>query len=261
MGHDATSLSEESPMATKMTRKIVHIDEEKCNGCGECVPSCAEGALRIIDGKARLVAENLCNGLGACLGNCPMGAITVEEQPAEEFDEQAVQQHLQRPASPDSSVAPMSHGQHSGCPGSRMRMLRPAAAQPPAAASSSSGASRLAHWPVQLALVPVTGPIWENADVLIAADCVPFAYPDFHEKLLAGKTLAIACPKLDDVSPYVQKLAAIFSRNTIRSVTVAHMEVPCCSGIVRVVQAAIAQAGRRDIVVHDVTVGIDGRIQ
>jgi ferredoxin len=260
-------------MATQTTRKIVHIDEEKCNGCGDCIPNCAEGALRIIEGKAKLVADKLCDGLGACLGHCPMGAITVEERPAEEFDELAVRHHLHPQSHAAAAVAvataacppPAHHGLHAGggCPGSRTRMLQPksVASLTTSPAAASDRPSRLGQWPVQLTLLPPAGPMWENADVLIAADCVPFAYPDFHEKMLAGKTLAIACPKLDDVEPYVQKLAYIFANNTIRSITIAHMEVPCCSGIVRVVRMALEQAGRNDIPVRDITVGIDGEIR
>jgi len=237
-------------MATKTTRKIVKIDEAKCNGCGQCVPNCMEGAIQIIDGKARLVGDNLCDGLGNCLGTCPMDAITIEERPAEGFDEQAVQAKKQ--------PIPVLQG----CPGSMMRQLR-TKAHPQAEKSPLEGATRssqLSHWPVQLALVPVSGPIWQDADVLIAADCVAFALPDFHERLLAGKTLAIACPKLDDIQPYVEKLAAIFAGNDIRSITVAHMEVPCCSGIVYAVREALAQSGK-DIPVADITVAIDGTIR
>lgn len=257
-------------MTLKPMRKIVQIDEGKCNGCGLCIPNCAEGALRIINGKARLVADKLCDGLGACLGTCPMGAITIEERPADEFDEQAVHQHLHSsPAVPvQEPLAAFPHGSilsqggaAGGCPGSRMRMLRSRSS--PASESSAAGErpSRLAQWPVQLALVPPTGAMWEDADVLIAADCVPFAYPDFHEKLLAGRSLAITCPKLDDVRPYIQKLAMIFAGNSIRSITVAHMEVPCCTGIVRVVQMALVQAGREDIPLHDIMIGIDGQVR
>lgn len=264
--------------ATKAMRKIVTIDEGKCNGCGLCVPSCAEGAIRIIDGKARLVADNLCDGLGNCLGKCPQDAITVEERPADDFDERAVHEHLA--GSGDDRM----HGKtthegvaHGGCPGSALRMLGGSAAMGgcpgsamrqmksprPAVAAATGGLrqSQLGHWPVQLALVPMGGAIWRDADVLIAADCVPFAYPDFHEKLLAARTLAIACPKLDDVEPYVQKLAAIFANNTVRSVTVAHMEVPCCGGIVYAVREALQQSGRDDIELHDVTIGIDGSLK
>lgn len=269
-------------MAVKTTRKIVKIDEEKCNGCGLCVPSCAEGAIRIVDGKARLVADNLCDGLGNCLGECPMDAITIEEREAEEFDRDAVEQHLAAGGendAKDSADAP--HG--AGCPGAAVRMLNDAAAAKPSggcpgtalrmllgeqddeseppASDDADRPSRLRQWPTQLSLVPPTGPIWEDADVLIAADCVPTAMPDFHEKLLAGRTLAIACPKLDDTAPYVEKLARVFAENSVRSVTVAHMEVPCCTGIVGVVAEAIRRSGREDIDVRDVTVGIDGRVK
>ena len=256
-------------MTALATRKIVHIDEDKCDGCGLCVPNCAEGAIKIINGKAKLVADNLCDGLGACLGHCPQGAITIEERPADAFDEQAVHHHLHAPAAPAKPApapAPTpapAHQHHSGgCPGSRMRVLptAPRPMQPSPARPAGPGASRLSQWPVQLALVPTGGPIWQDADVLIAADCVPFAYPDFHEKMLAGKRLAIACPKLDDVRPYVEKLAQIFANNSIRSVTVAHMQVPCCSGIVRVVHMALAMSGKTDIELHDITIGIDGQI-
>jgi NAD-dependent dihydropyrimidine dehydrogenase PreA subunit len=256
-------------MAKVAIRKIVRIDEEKCDGCGLCVPNCAEGALRIINGKARLVAENLCDGLGACLGECPKGAITVEERAADEFDEGAVKEHLHArkhgtgAMSPlmTPALAPARHVRHGGgCPGSRARLMQ-VAEQADETAPQEQRKSRLGQWPVQLALVPTEGPMWQDADVLIAADCVAFAYAEFHEKMLKGKRLAIACPKLDDVGPYVEKLARIFARNSIRSITVAHMEVPCCGGIVRAVQMALAQAGRTDLPVRDVTVGVDGSLR
>ncbi len=284
-------------MNSLQTRKIVRIDEDKCNGCGLCVPSCAEGAIRVVDGKARLLAENLCDGLGDCLGKCPEDAITVEERPAEDFSEVAVaeqkaaevvaahshghkaggrsiplvvagQPHTGHcPSGPQSVGAQIfgPHGAGGGCPGSRVRQLSPAEPAPragsPAGAGGPAPVSRLGQWPVQLALVPAAGAIWQDADVLIAADCVGFALPDFHERLLTGKTLVIACPKLDDVEPYVEKLTRIFADNTIRSITVAHMEVPCCNGIVRAVQAALAASGRKGLHMTDITVGIDGTIQ
>ncbi len=259
---------------SRITRKIVHIDEDKCTGCGLCIPNCAEGAIRIVDGKARLVADKLCDGLGACLGHCPADAIRIEERPADEFDEelQNAKCELRNRASERPGVESGSPSEsailnhHAGCPGARMRMM----GRTPAEANSQSAIrpygrphgrnSQLSHWPVQLALAPTGGPIWQDADVLICADCVPFAYADFHEKLLAGRSVAIACPKLDDIGPYIQKLSTIFAGNTIRSITVAHMEVPCCSGIVYAVQAALEQSGR-DIPVTDVTVGIDGTLQ
>ncbi len=255
------------------TRKIVKIDEEKCDGCGVCVPSCAEGAIRVIDGKARLLAENLCDGLGNCLGECPRGAITIEERPAEAFDEAAVEEKkASGRETPATAHGPQSVGAQifgspggGGCPGSRLRQLKPAGgapqAQRPGGADVPSPPSRLGQWPVQLSLVPTAGAIWEDTDVLIAADCVGFAMADFHERLLAGKTLVIACPKLDDVQPYVAKLTEIFTSNAIRSVTIAHMEVPCCNGIARVVREALAASGRIDIHITDITVGIDGAIQ
>lgn len=272
----------------RQTRKIVHIDQDKCDGCGLCVPNCAEGAIQVINGKARLVAERLCDGLGACLGHCPKDAISVEERPADEFDESAVAARQAGPAQPaGSSFAPVvamggqapvrgpiahpamqpvaaGHVAAGGCPGSRVRFLQPAT--PPSETSTSTGSgarapmSRLRQWPVQLTLLPSTGPIWKDADLLLAADCVPSAYPAFHDHMLAGKTLAIACPKLDDCDSYVQKLAVIFSSNSIRSVTVARMEVPCCGGLVRVVEAALAQAGRSDIPLRVIIVRIDGTL-
>ncbi len=274
-------------MAVKTTRKIVKIDEDKCNGCGLCVPSCAEGAIRIVDGKARLVADNLCDGLGNCLGECPMDAITIEEREADGFDHDAVAQHLAaegESGKKKSAAAPHADAHHAGgCPGAAVRMLnedapaKPSGGCPgaalrmllgeqedtpePASTDAADRPSRLRQWPTQLSLVPPTGAIWQDADVLIAADCVPTAMADFHEKLLAGRTLAIACPKLDDTGPYVEKLTRVFAENSVRSVTVAHMEAPCCTGIVGVVAEAIRRSGRDDIDVRDVTVGIDGRIR
>lgn len=237
---------------TKNTRKIVKIDEQKCNGCGQCVPSCAEGAIKIVNGKAKLKADNLCDGLGACLGHCPTGAITVEERPADAFDHAAVETELKRRA---TFTPVVGHG--GGCPGSQMRVFDAAPAAPKAGRSSSA----LRQWPVQLRLLPTQGPIWHDADVLIAADCVPFAYPDFHASMLPGRTLAIACPKLDDCEPYVEKLATIFSQNSVRSVTVARMEVPCCYGLVRVVELALERAGRGDLAVQQIVVGIGGQVK
>lgn len=238
---------------SKATRKIVKIDEDKCDGCGQCVPSCAEGAIEIIDGKARLLGEDLCDGLGACLGECPQDAITIEERPAEEFDEDAVRLRL-------APQAQSAHGAaHQGCPGSMLRKLNAGAAP----AASSGGANRqslLGHWPVQLMLLPEQGPIWDGADVLIAADCVAFAAPDFHDHLLAGKTLAIACPKLDDAAFYVEKLTRIFASNEIASITIAHMEVPCCFGLVQIVSQA-AEAAGTDIPIREVLVTVDGQIR
>lgn len=238
-------------------RAIIHIDEEKCNGCGLCVPNCAEGAIRIVDGKAKLIADRLCDGLGACLGHCPQGALLVEERDADEFDEAAVTAHMAA-QSQAKSVPAIGHG--GGCPGSRMLSFdRPQAAeQRPVSAPQ---ASELRQWPVQLQLVPTSAPYFQDADLLVAADCVPFAYPDFHRKLLRNKTVVMACPKLDQVGPYVEKLAAIFRDNDINSVTVAHMEVPCCFGLMQLVKTALGLSGRTDIPVYDINIGIRGEIK
>jgi Pyruvate/2-oxoacid:ferredoxin oxidoreductase delta subunit len=241
-------------MNGKVNRKIVKIDEDKCDGCGLCVPDCAEGAIQVIDGKAKLLADNLCDGLGNCLGVCPHDAITIEERPADEFDEAAVEATLQVAAAPEPAEAPC------GCPGAMARTLSPQAAESAPAAPTAEQKSQLSHWPVQLTLVPPSGAMWSDADVLIAADCVAFAMPDFHERLLSGRAVVIACPKLDDVSPYIDKLTRIFADNPIKSVTVAHMEVPCCTGIVMVAKAAMDNSGRTDIPFSDITVGIDGTV-
>ena len=254
-----------------MIRKMVVIDEDKCNGCGECVPSCAEGAIQIIDGKAKLLADNLCDGLGACLGDCPLGAITVEEREADEYDEAAVDEHLK-----DIGRAPLSHHAESekpatgGCPSATVQAFAAPAGGCPSSrtmnftepstddsADVGSRPSRLAQWPVQLHLVPPTAPFFQNADVLLAADCAPFAYADFQEDLLKGKALAIACPKLDNTEPYVEKLTAMITQSNIKSLTVVHMEVPCCNGLVMMAKQALANSGR-DIPFETVCIGIRG---
>jgi len=247
-----------------MLRKIVQIDAEKCNGCGLCVPSCAEGAITIVNGKAVLSADNLCDGLGACLGDCPVDAIRIIERDADEFDEAAVETHLQaigRPAphgSADHAQKSPPHG-HSGggCPGSKAMTLEPTVK----AEGTEAGArqSRLGQWPVQLHLVPTAAPYFQNADLLIAADCVPFAYADFHKDFLAGKALVIGCPKLDDNNFYLEKLTELFRVSTIRSITVMRMEVPCCGGIVMAARQALAACGK-DIPFKEISVSIRGEI-
>jgi NAD-dependent dihydropyrimidine dehydrogenase PreA subunit len=254
--------------ATLNTRKIVKIDENLCDGCGACVPSCAEGAIRIIDGKARLVADNLCDGLGNCLGTCPKGAIAVEERPAAEFDESAVEARkaTEAAAGTDEAFAEAAETPAEpmacGCPGTMMRKLNPhpeaTGAEPASPAGPAS--SRLGQWPVQLALLPTGGDLWNGADVLLSADCAAYAMGDFHARLLAGRALAVACPKLDDTEPYVAKLARVFAGNDIRSITIARMEVPCCGGLEAVVRQALDRAGK-DIPLTVVVVGVEGEIQ
>lgn len=235
-------------------RKIVNIDEEKCTGCGLCIPSCAEGALQIIDGKVRLVKEIYCDGLGACLGTCPEDAITVEERESEAFDEKATEEHLREMAAPEEEEMPC------GCPGSMMKELkRPAAAVAAVPASTGPAPSELANWPVQLKLVPPMAPYFEGADLLLVADCVPFALADFHSKILRGKPVIVGCPKLDDPVYYVGKLADILKTSSINSLTVVHMEVPCCSGLTYIAEQALA-ASEKKIPMKDLTVSIEGEV-
>lgn len=251
-----------------MLRKIVKIDPDKCDGCGLCVPSCAEGAIKIVDGKAVLAADNLCDGLGACLGECPKDAITIEERDTDAFDEAAVEKHLAaqgKPASAHGSHAQAQHGHGhgGGCPGSRMMSFnRPAAAPAPATADLPKGSrqSRLAQWPVQMQLVSPTAPYFQGADLLLTADCVPLAYAGYHEDFLDGKAVIMGCPKLDDNQFFMNKLTEILRVSDIRSVTVLKMEVPCCGGLAWAAKEAIKNSGKV-IPYAEVTIGIQGAIK
>ena len=246
-----------------MIRKIVRIDEGKCNGCGLCVPACAEGAIRIVNGKAVLSADNLCDGLGACLGECPQDAISIIEREADEFSETAVAEHLgQAPVAvqgeqPRKPVHDHRTAHHGGCPGARVISLAPPAPSP---AAREEQPSMLRQWPVQLHLAPINAPYFQGADLLITADCVPFAYADFHRDFLAGKAVVVGCPKLDDNNFYREKLTELFRASAIKSVTVLRMEVPCCGGIVMAARQALAAAGR-DIPFHEVTITIRGEVR
>jgi Pyruvate/2-oxoacid:ferredoxin oxidoreductase delta subunit len=239
------------------TRKIVKIDEEKCTGCGLCIPNCAEGALQIVDGKAKLMSEKFCDGLGACLGNCPEDAITVIEREAEEFDEKAVEVHLhkQKETQPQPKPQPV----FTGCPSSRAMHFKIPEAKS-GSTSTTPAVSQLTHWPVQLKLVPVNAPYFLDADLLIAADCVPFAYADFHRDFLKGKAVVVGCPKLDDIQFYKEKLTEIFRTNTIKSITLPYMEVPCCFGLVKATEDALAASGK-NIPLKKVKIGIRGDIK
>ena len=243
-----------------MIRKIVHIDQEKCDGCGLCAPSCAEGAIRIVDGKAQIAADNLCDGLGACLGDCRRDAISIVEREADEFDEVAVEKHLHgkevAPAEPKPAAHQAAH-QHGGCPGSRVASFAPAPAT--AAPAAGSQQSQLAQWPVQLHLVPVTAPYFKDAELLITADCVPFAYADYHRDFLAGKAVVIGCPKLDDNGAYKEKLTELFRVSGIKGITVLRMEVPCCGGIVMAARQALAASGK-EIPFREVIISIRGEV-
>jgi len=294
-----------------MKRKIISIDENKCTGCGQCIPDCPEGALQLIDGKARLVSDLSCDGLGACIGTCPEGAICVIEREAEAYDEKAVMEtiapqgaavikaHLEHLAghgqtglynqaveyliengipipdhTPPEPVArgksagppagechPGPHGTHpfAGCPGSAARSIS-RNAQPRGPAMPGTEPSELRQWPVQLKLLNAAAPYFDNADLLIAADCVPFAYAGFHAEFLRNRIVIIFCPKLDpDIEEYVTKLAEIFTRHAIRSITVVHMEVPCCSGVRYIVDRALERAGKT-IPVDEKTITLQGEV-
>ncbi len=235
-------------MTTKTMRKIVHIDEEKCNGCGACAIKCAEGALKIIDGKARLLSDSYCDGLGACLGECPQGAITIEERPAEEFSEEAVAEHLEEA----EKKIPC------GCSSALVQEF----GQGKSATNPARGEvkSSLGHWPVQLTLIPPEAPFLKNADIVLVADCVPFAYPKLHEDFLAGHAVLVACPKLDNFEAHQEKLTQILVKAKPKSLTVVHMEVPCCSGLVYMAKQAMKTSGI-DVSFREITIGIKGEIK
>lgn len=295
-GHPRREAAREEGGASQVKRTIVHISEERCNGCGRCARACHEGAIAMVDGKARLIRDDYCDGLGDCLPACPTGAITFTEREAAAYDEQAVAAHLARRAAsgahaggcPGSAprvlhpgvTAPAPRG---GCPGSAPRVMRPAPmpaaafdapsladvpapfaapAVAPAFASAAAPAapepSQLAQWPCQIKLVPVNAPYFRGAELLVAADCTAFAYASLHSDFMAGRVTLIGCPKLDAVD-YADKLTAILASNDVRSVTVVRMEVPCCGGLSSAVQRAVAACGR-DVPLRVVTVSCDGRV-
>jgi len=228
----------------QVTRKIIEIDEELCDGCGNCVPSCAEGALEVVDGKAKIVADLYCDGLGACLGECPTGALRIIERKADEFDEEAVEEHLAEHAREEKPAEmPMA----CGCPSSHIQSFAPH--QSPHRTGDATPRQRtdsaLAHWPVQIHLVPPTAPFLKGADLLVAADCTPVAYPDFHRDFLEGKAVMVGCPKFDDAEAYIEKFAAIFKTADIKSITVVVMEVPCCQGLPVIVERGMAASGKK----------------
>ncbi len=240
-------------MTTKTLRKIVKIDEDKCDGCGLCVPSCVEGALQIIDGKARLISETYCDGLGACLGECPRDAITIEERQAADFDEESVQHHLAVEEKADEKLP-------CGCPSTTVVQFDEPAVTETAPRDTSPQKSTLGQWPVQLTLVPPTAPFLQNADLVLAADCVPFAYAGFHQDFLQDHRLLVACPKLDDFQAHLRKLTDVLTKSRIKSLTVLHMEVPCCFGIVQMAREAIKASGKV-IPFADVTIGVRGEVK
>ncbi len=272
-------------------RKIIKIDEEKCNGCGLCIPNCPEGALQMIDGKARLISDLFCDGLGACIGHCPENAITIEEREAEPYDEKKVMENIARqgkniikahlehlkdhgakeylnqaieflkeknieiPFEEEHPAHAHVHGSQA-CPG--LQVIDFGKKGKPVGEDKGLGAlSQLRQWPIQIMLLPPHAPYLKNADLLIAADCVPFAYADFHADLLKDKVLLVGCPKLDDAEFYKNKITQIFKTNNVKSVTCAHMEVPCCFGLVSIIKSAISESGK-DIPFKEVNIGIKG---
>ena len=256
-----------------MIRKIIHIDEDKCNGCGLCADACHEGAIEIVGGMAKLVREHFCDGLGDCLPGCPTGAITFEEREAPAYDEAAVRASRENAgrgiADGQSDMAQNKSAEEikmndmkpaGGCPGSRMMQFGRAEDAAPAAecAAPACPVSRLAQWPCQIKLVPVQAPFFDGAKLLIAADCTAYAYANMHEEFMKGKVTIVGCPKLDAVD-YTEKLTAIISENDIKSVTIARMEVPCCGGMQRAAENALKASGKF-IPWQVVTISCDGRI-
>ncbi len=242
----------------KVKRKIIEIDDERCDGCGQCVPACAEGAIEIIDGKAHIVAEKYCDGLGACLGECPNDALTVVEREADDFDEEAVEAYLKETGQAEQQAEQPLPG---GCPSAQIQTFIPTtpcqAANAPVAQTNT--ASALSHWPIQINLVPPNALFLKGADLLIAADCTPVAYPNFHQDFLQGKVVMVGCPKFDDVQGYIQKLTDIFRTADIRSITTVVMEVPCCSGLPTIIKNAMDASGK-NIPVEEVVISTRGEI-
>ena len=247
-------------------RKIVRIDEELCDGCGLCVPACEEGALQMIDGKAKLVGDILCDGFGSCLGECPQGAITIEEREAPDFDEAAVEKHLStmKPQPEPIPVAPAPNpmpGAHAGggCPGSALRQFNNNEPLNQPVTDQPKEPSQLGQWPIQLMLVPPHAPFLKGSDMLICADCVPFAVPDFHTRYLTNRSVLVGCPKPDDLQHYYEKLQEIFVEAKPTRITVLKMEVPCCNGIAQAaVQAAKSVNMQTPVEVH--TIGVRGGV-
>lgn len=236
----------------KVVRKIIEIDEELCDGCGQCVTGCAEGALEIVEGKARVISDNLCDGLGACIGECPTGALEIVEREADAFDEEAVEAML---AKKKTEPQPFTTG---GCPSAGVRIFAPAGSGIPRA-STDALPSALGHWPIKIRLVPPTAPFLKGADLLVLADCGAAAFPSLHQEALKGRVVMMGCPKFDDVQLYVDKFTSIFTHAGIRSITLMRMEVPCCAGLFSIVQKALDNAGAQ-IPVEEVVVGVKGRI-
>ncbi|CAN2041216.1 4Fe-4S ferredoxin [Candidatus Magnetomoraceae bacterium gMMP-15] len=236
----------------KTMRKIIEIDEELCDGCGQCVLACAEGAIQIIDGKAKVISDNLCDGLGACIGECPTGALKVIEREAEEFDVVAVEKHL---AEIKEKPLPCE------CPSTKIQSFTPSisceSANKPASIESQESA--LSHWPVKIRLIPPTAPFLKGADLLVLADCVPAAFPNLHRDFLKGKVVMMGCPKFDEVDDYIDKFADIFKTADIKSITTLIMDVPCCSGLPAIVKKGLEISGKK-IIMKKIVIDSRGNI-
>jgi NAD-dependent dihydropyrimidine dehydrogenase PreA subunit len=242
----------------KTLRKIIEIDEELCDGCGQCVPSCAEGSLQIVNGKAKMVSDNLCDGLGACLGECPTGALKIVEREADEFDEEAVEQYLAEKEEEKQKEPTMSA---CGCPSTNIETFAPGSSCKEAniPGSFQDEESALSHWPVQIRLVPATAPFLKGADLLVLADCCGIAIPTLHRDLLKGRVVMIGCPKFDDVEEYIDKFTDIFKTADINSVMAVVMEVPCCSGLPMIVKKGMEAAGK-NIPIEELVISRTGKI-
>jgi ferredoxin len=229
-------------------RNIIHIDEDKCNGCGNCVVDCAEAALQIVNGKAKLVKEIYCDGLGACMGGCPTGALTIIQRESDPFDEAATEKHVHEVRRKKEEPC--------GCPGTRTVDF--GEKRPPSHAAADARAE-LTNWPIQLKLVPASAPYFNDADLLLAADCTAFSAAGIHGRFIKGRKVVIACPKLDDAQSYYEKLTEMFRQNSIKSITVLRMEVPCCGGLAYIVKQAL-QASKKEIPYYEVVIGIKGDV-
>ncbi len=239
----------------KISRKIIKINEELCDGCGLCVPDCAEGSLQIIDGKAKLVADKLCDGLGACLGSCPTGALQIIEREADEFDEEAVEEYLAELKKSENKqpAKPM------GCPSAQLQSFQAASPCQSANTPTTQTDSILTHWPVQIRLIPPTAPFLQGADLLVAADCTAVSYPNIQQDYISGKVVMMGCPKFDDQQLYVERFTEIFQQSNIKSLTILIMEVPCCGAMLQIIKQAYDNV-KPDISVKQVVISIKGAV-
>ncbi|PID40522.1 MAG: 4Fe-4S ferredoxin [Proteobacteria bacterium] len=242
----------------KINRKIIEIDEERCDGCGNCVIACAEGALKVIEGKAKVISDNLCDGLGACIGDCPQDALKIIERVAEDFDEEAVEKHLEAQQAQKRQGEPVTMS--FGCPSTQIQSFAPTGCQTANVPKTMERtASALTHWPVQIRLIPPTAPFLKGADLLVVADCVSLAFPNLHRDYIAGKVVMMGCPKFDDNKEYVEKFTEIFKAAGPKSVTTMVMEVPCCSGLPMIVKKGMDAAGL-DVPNRQVTIRTRGEV-